>query len=762
MKKVIALINLITFTLCLLIPLDVYGAEEKVVKEIKILGNMRVSKSNIINKIKTHEGDYFDQKTIATDIKRIFDTGFFSNVKIDVDDKSDGVIVSFVVDERPLLQNTNIKGNKNLKLKEIIKKISSKDGEILNEKTVKEDLNAIAELYLKKGYFGTKIDYVVEEDSATNRAILNILITEGSKVRIKKIQIKNTRAFKEKKILKLMKTRKKSLFYSGKFEKENFEEDLDRIKSFYQVNGYIDMSIVDVEKKFEAEGRQMYIAITVDEGSTYVINDISIEGNEIFPTTEIKKILSSSQGAIFLPEKIKRDLESIRLYYADKGYIDVKMSATTKIDKDSKNKLDVVFKITENEVSYINKIKIIGNRKTKDKVIRREFNVYPGELFNGAKVQRSQERLQNMGYFKTVEVNAIPTETKGKKDLEVTVEEKKTGELSFGAGFSSIDRFIGFVEVAQNNFDFKNFPYFTGGGQKLRFRSEFGKSRKDFILSFTEPWFLGKKLSFGLDLYSRDSSFLSSDFDERRKGFNIRLGKPLGEFVRGDITYTYETVDIYNVDDDSSQAIKDEAGEREVSKISLDINRDTRDNFILPSRGNRFDFIIELAGLGGDTKYYKLLTIYDQFFSLFESHIIEIYFKGGVVKEFGSSTNVPIFDRFFLGGGYPNMRGFDYRDVSPRDSQNEPIGGKTTANITVEYTFPIIDKLRGALFFDAGNVFTDFAEYEFSNINAAVGLGIKIHLPIGPIRLDYGIPIKRDDNNEDATGKFTFSLGTVF
>lgn len=766
MKKVLSWIMLYVFVISLFPVATVSAAGEKKVSKIKVVGNIRVAKNTILNKIKTHEGDYFDAKTTSEDIGRIFQMGYFSNVKIDVKEDGDNVEVLFILTERPFLEKINVSGNSKIKTKYILKKLSSKEGEILNEKDAVFDVEVIKELYAKKGFVETAVSYKIDEDAVTNKAILNFSVDEGGKKRIKEINFKGVKAYKESKLKKYMQSKEKSLFNSGKFDQAKFENDLDTLKAFYYSQGYLDMSIADVKQSLR-HGKNIYIEITIDEGTTYKVSSVNLKGNLLFPEAKLRENLRIALNNVFIPSDLSRDMEMLRDFYWEKGYINVKISPETVVNREA-GTLDVNIEINANEIVYVNEIRIVGNKKTKDKVIRREFNVYPGEVFNGVKIKRTLQRLQNMGYFSKVDKLISPTDDPAKKDLIVEVEEAKTGEVGFGAGYSSVDNFIGFVEIAQTNFDYANFPYFTGGGQKLRLRSEFGRYRTDFVLSYTQPWLFDKKLAFGFDLYNKETSYSANDWDEERRGFNFRLGKPVGEFTRADLTYTFEKVDIFDMDDDVGEFIKSQEGVSDVSKVAFKLTRDTRNSIFLPTHGNKLQSIFEYAGVGGDVNYYKVIGVYDQFFHLgdmfdiLDQHVLEIYLRAGVVEEHGDSTDVPLFDRFFLGGGAPNMRGFDFREISPRDENGESIGGKTSGHAMLEYTFPLITSVRGALFCDAGNVFLDAFDYDFDDINVALGFGLKIQLPIGPIRLDYGIPVVKDDANEDASGRFTFNIGTTF
>jgi outer membrane protein insertion porin family len=338
---------------------------------------------------------------------------------------------------------------------------------------------------------------------------------------------------------------------------------------------------------------------------------------------------------------------------------------------------------------------------------------------------------------------------------------------------------MGFVEMTQGNFDLFNWPNFTGGGQKLRLRAQMGLLRQDYLLSFTEPWFLDRQLSFGFDLFHRYSSYLSGDFDERRTGGSLRLGKPLNQFTRFELQYTIQQIGQDIRSSDVSEEIRAESGNMLRSSLTASLVYDTRDSVFLSRRGQRTELSAEVVGgpLGGDVSLYKLSGHSSWYTSFFRDHILQFMVAGGVVDVFGQSAgrgktvtetngtvvtvnDVPMFDRFFLGGAN-TLRGFDYRKVSPKDVYGEPVGGNTFVQSTVEYTIPIVERIRFALFCDIGEVQRDVYEFSASDLKADIGAGFRLNLPVGPLRFDYGWPIM-SDKQSGRTGRIQFSVGYQF
>ena len=649
-KKLIScLLAFLMFSLTGLQTDYILAQDEVIVKDIQIQGNRKVSSNVVLSKIKTKAGSPLNRRDLNEDLKRLYKLGFFSDIAIDMQEEYDGVVLTIIVQENPVVKEIVIEGNHALKNKKISKKIESKVNEVLDEAQVQKDREAILEFYREKGYYKAEVDYKISADLAHGDAIVLFSIVENQKAKVKKIDFTGNDSIKAKSLLKIMKTKKASLFTSGKFNPYEFERDLDRIREYYRSNGYLDAKVVKFETVLSDDGKQMFITITISEGEKYHVGDIKISGNETYPTTDIIKGLMLRKGEIFTPNGLRRDQSHIKRYYYAKGYIDVRVRVDTFIEPGTET-MNIHYIITEGDISYVREIRIAGNTKTKSVVIRRELKLEPGDICDGVRIQRSQERLLNLGFFQSVYIDIESTDITDEKDLVIEVEEGKTGELGFGAGFSSIDKLIGFVEITQKNFDWKNFPSFTGDGQKLRFRAQFGKERQDFILSWTEPWFLEKPLSFGFDLFRRQSEYLSDVYNEKRTGGDVRLGWRIAEFLRGDLMYKLEETEIYNVSEDASDEIKQEEGRNTVSSATISFTRDTRNHVFLPSRGMLNNVSAELAGgiFGGDRDFYKLYTKNSLYIGLPLKLILRLSVQGGYVNDYGDSDRVPILRDIFL------------------------------------------------------------------------------------------------------------------
>lgn len=752
--------------LSFLIFADVLSQEvtEKTVKAVYVSGNKAIASSVILSKIKTRIGEPYSKATVDEDIKRIYGLGFFSDVKADVKEYEDAVEVSFVVTERPPIGQIIFVGNKAIRDEKLKKEIKSKEGEILDERQLKEDMKTIRELYYKKGFTHAEINYTVKVDEASGKAVVTVAINEGTRVKIRKITFEGNRAFKTNKLLKLMATKKDTLFTSGVFNEEAFEGDLEKLKAFYESQGYLDARL-EPELKYDSTGKFLHINIKVDEGKKYFVGEIKFSGNAVLSAEVITKSLKMASGKVFSRGGLRDDINAVQGLYFEKGYIYAVVKSDTYLNPATGN-IDITYNIIENELTYVDRIEIKGNIKTKDNVIRRELRVRPGEPFDGKKLQRSKERLYNLGYFEEISFDTEKSTAPNKSNLIVEVKETKTGEFSFGGGFSTIDKAVGFVQITQRNFDIMNFPTFTGAGQQLVLRGEFGTVRRDYQLSFTEPWIFGYPYLFGFDVYQVTrlrATDIGYGYDEMRRGGALRFGKEFTDYDRGDLTYRLEKVEISDVSTEASADLKSEEGSNNISSLTLALTRDTRDSTYNPSKGYQLFGSVEGAGgpFGGDKDFLKWYGSSVFYIPPHENHVVELKLRAGLVDAYGDSTSVPIYERFYAGGAN-TIRGFRERRVGPRDpSSNDPIGGEALLVGNAEYVFPVVEFLKGAVFFDAGNVWSKVSDFGSGGYKYSTGVGVRVKTPIGPVKLDFGYPLKVDPG-EKKQGRFHFTLSRAF
>ncbi len=736
---------------------------EKTVKAIDVKGNKTVSSLTILSKVRTQVGETLSSTVLNEDLKRLYGLGFFSDVRIEQEDLDGGVKVVFHVVEKPVLSEIRIEGNQKLKTNEIKKEMQSAIGDFVDQKRVRDDVEAVKKLYEKKGFSEAHVDSSLDVNDETGQAVLHLLIDEGLKLRIRDIRVSGNHFIKTGDILKKIKTKKSSWFgwfRSGYLKQEDLTEDVERIKALYDEAGFSDAD-VRTETETVAGGKDsgdIILKIRVEEGKRYLTGEIELSGNAVASKEEILKALKMTPGKPFSRKGLRLDVSAIQDLYFEKGYLSAQVRSES-LYNEEKDRVDLRYSVTENELTYVDHVKIQGNTKTKDIVIRRELRAYPGESFSGAKLKRSKERLYNLGFFEDVRFDTEPGSLPNTRDLIVSVKEAKTGEFSFGGGYSSIDSVIGFVQVRQKNFDWQNTKSFTGAGQDFAVRLELGSVRQNAELSFTEPWVFGHPYSFGFDLYNREfnrSGNAGYFFNQKKTGGDLRLGKEFSEYDKGLLMYKLEQVKISDVRSDASQALKDEEGRNTTSSLALTLTHDQRDSVFNPTEGYLLSAIGEMAGgfLGGDRDFMKLSGVGSTYFKNFDQMVLELKLRAGVVDEFGNSSKVPIYERYFAGGAN-TIRGYRERRIGPRDPGNrEPIGGEAYWVANAEETFPIYpDLIKGAVFFDAGNVEKEIGDFGSGSVFSGVGLGVRVKTPIGPVKLDAGYPL---DNVEGEGRKLRF------
>lgn len=732
------------------------------IAEVQVKGNQIVSTSVILNQMKSRKGTLLVQKDINDDIKRLYKTGYFQDIRIEVEEVSEGFRLVVWVEEKPVVKKIVLDGHSTFKEDDLRKTLKILEGQILDEKVLKEGVEAIRKKYRSKGFKFVEVHSEIDTNPRTKEATVYVHVLEGEKYKIKSVRFEGVKAFKDKKLRKLMRTKKRHLgIIPSIFSEEKFQKDLDRLQIFYQQEGYLD---VKVSPAFDYDNRRRAIDITIqiEEGTRYVTGEVKIQGTEFFPESEIWQVLEMLPGTTYSQYYLANDMDRIRKYYFERGHVEARVIPEVKLNRETA-KVDVYYKIQEGDLFFVNKVVIRGNTKTKDRVIRRELRIRPGEKIDGEKIQKSIQRLENLGYFEEVTYDMESAVETNRKDLIFRVKEKRTGELSFGGGISSIDRFVGFGELSQKNFDLFNFPRFTGGGQKLSVRARIGSISQNFEFSFVEPYLFGRKVSFGTDAYNVRRDNRNVDFDEDRLGFGATFAKMFTDAFRIGTGYSLERVKLKNISADAAQAVKDFEGATFLSRMKLFQTWDTRDNVFNPTKGILLSFQQELVGsfLGGDEDYYNLQASYTQYWSLFKRHVIELKLRLGTADAFGGSDSVPVFDRFYA-GGLGTVRGYNYRRVGPIEG-GDAVGGQTLAIANLEYTFPLpyLEVLKGAAFVDVGQVNADSYKVGFGDFAISVGPGMKIKTPVGPLAFYYGLPIVNKDT-EDRNGRFEFSLSHGF
>ncbi|HEU0008409.1 MAG TPA: outer membrane protein assembly factor BamA [Verrucomicrobiae bacterium] len=753
------------------------------------IGPSLVSVSLIRANIRVKEGDTYNQRALDDDVLSLYATGYFLNINILVDRLDDGIGLVYVLQARPKITDILFTGNTKFSKEKLAKNVKSKSGEPMDEAKLFADAEAIRKLYEKAGHPKTKVVYVPNIDTRAGRAAVTFEITETPKVRVVDVQFEGAQIFTQSKLRKQLKTKRhwwlSWLTRSGVLKEDQLEDDQDRLAEFYRDAGYIDFELKEVQQ-LQQGPRKVLLKFVISEGRKYKVGAVEFKGVTLFTTNELTKRLKMGVGETFTPKGLYQDTEAVQDTFGTKGYIDARVAPRRRPNTQT-GTMDIRYEVTEGEQAKIEKIEIRGNTKTKDRVIRRELTVYPGQVFDMVNVKISKARLEGLQYFEKVETQPEETDVPSRRNLVISVAEKNTGNVQVGAGFSSIDALVGYVEVSQANFDLFNPPNFTGGGQRAKLRLQVGTQRQDYQLTLIEPWLFGRKLELSTKLFYRDLNYLSraDTYSERDAGFELGLRKALLETKRATliagVSYTLQQFDIdlnpdlhgpitktrlnpfpeiYIVPANVSEKIAREEGTFLESKVGASLSFDTRNSYLFATKGQKTDLRAEIAGgvLGGDVDIYKLELRHSRYIrGFFEGHLLELGARTGVADKFGNSDFVPIFERYFL-GGLETLRGYRYRDVGPQDEFGEPLGGDTFWFGTAEYSVPVIERIRFALFYDIGMVYEKPWHINFNNYADNWGFGLRLNLPIGPLRLDYGIPI-HNSSGEAGTGRFQFSVG---
>ncbi len=743
-------------------------------------GFKSVSEEFVFSNVQLRSGMNYNTALVDQSIRTLYGTGYFEFVEVQVENSEDGSVdVIFEVIPKYTIERITYSGNQKYKDGRLSSKGELEAGVPLDEYQVSEAAEKIEAYYVKKGFPDVTVDYRIQRDEATGYAVVLFDIDEGSNVKIKGLHFEGNVAVEDKQLTKVLETQKADwlswLTGSGRFDEVKFKEDLELLRTYYRNQGYLDVVVDedDVVLDFKTD-QNLEITIRVTEGEPYSVGGLSIENATVFTIGELMGSVKIATNDRFSPEKVDAAASAVREYYTSRGYLDAGVRAERVPNMDTRA-IDVVFRVRESEKFYVESIKVEGNTITKTRVIIRELALRPGDVFDLKRMKTSENRLRNTRYFGEVRMSPESTNVPGRRDLSVTVSEGRTGNFTFGAGFGSVESAVVYFELTQGNFDLFNWRSgFRGDGQKFRFRASLGTTSTELIVAFEEPWLFEQRLAFGVELFRRESDYNSSDYNELRTGFELYLRRRIFELVEARMSYRFEMVEIFDVDkgtypysDDGIADVYQAAdGETDiVSKVGLTLLRDTRDSLMFTRNGNRTTLSSELAGVGGDVNYLKLEARTAQFIPTFDKYdqTLSIIGRIGTASPYGDSDDVPFYDRFYLGGP-DSLRGFEHRDVGPRDNddEDEAIGGDSYGMLSLEYGFRLAEPLGLVAFYDWG--FVNESDYDFSPSDYASnwGVGARIILMGSPLKLDLGFPITVPDNAEDNGAQFNFSFGTRF
>jgi len=720
--------------------------------QVLIRGNNRIEEDAIRRVLKIKAGDLYNLKNITDELKTVYKMGYFDDIRIEAQNVAGGKTITFSITEKPTVRNILIKGNTWVFDDDEIKEVLTiRKGSILNTNTIQSDMRRIEELYKEKNFHNVKVSFNVYARKDL-QADIEYDINEGKKLQIKKITFVGNSAFSAGKLKGLIGTSEKGLLSwltsSGDLNQENLSQDAARLTAFYQNNGYVQARIGEPEVEFEEDG--IVITIRIDEGAQFKVGEVTMAGDLIIPQEQLLEKLKITEEEYYNRDALRLDVITLTDIYADEGYANVDISP--RIDQDTENLVvNIIFDVDKGKQVYFEEITISGNTKTRDKVIRRQLQVYEQELYGGRRLKRSVRNLYRLDFFEDIKVNTIKGSADDKTRLRIDVIEKNTGAFSFGAGYGNVENLFLTASVAERNL--------FGRSQTLSLKGQVGTKTTRYTLSFTEPWLFDIPLSAGADIYNWNYSF--SDYDKDSIGAKLRLGYPLFDYTRGYLTYNYDIANIKNVSDDAANSIKNDEGENIKSSISARIRYDSKDQLFHPTKGSAHDANIEFAGLGGTVGFTKYIAETSWYYPLVWELIGVLHAKAGYVRPLPGKT-LPDYEKFYM-MGIDALRGFDRGDLSPRDENGAEIGGNKFVQFNVETRFPLVKEagVYGVVFFDTGNIKKEGEDLKLDDLRESAGVGIRWLSPMGPIRLEYGW-ILDPQPTDQGSGNWEFSMATSF
>ncbi|MCX8100326.1 MAG: outer membrane protein assembly factor BamA [Geminicoccaceae bacterium] len=738
--------------------LPVVGQDGGRIREISITGNQRVERATIESYLAVRRGDPFSAAALDASVKALFQTGLFDDVRI----RRDGDRLVIEVVENPIVNRIAFEGNRALQDSVLEAEVALRPRQVYTRARVQEAVTRILDLYRRSGRFSARVEPKIIE-LEQNRVDLVFEIDEGPVTRVRGISFIGNEAFADSTLrgaIQTVETAWWRLFTSDDtYDPDRLEVDKELLRRFYLARGYADFQVISAVAELTPDGREFYITFTLDEGPRYRFGRIEVRSTvpDLAPE-QLRASLVAREGAVYNAEEIEATIQRLTDQLGSLGYAFTRIEPVQRRDREALT-VDVTFEVSEGPRVYVERIDISGNLRTLDSVIRREFRLAEGDAYNAALLRRSRQRLINLGFFETVDVRTEPGSAPDKIVIKVRVAERSTGELSFGAGFSTADGPLGDVRFRERNL--------LGRGQDVVANLTISGRRQNAQFSFTEPWFLDRELAAGFDLFRTRTDYQSeSNFDEAVTGGTLRGSYALTENLRHAVRYSLRRTQIQDVDNDASPFIRAEQGARWTSAIGHSLTYDRRDQRFLPSEGYLLRIDQEVAGLGGDSRYLRHEGRADWYYSFAPDWVLNLGASAGHIVGFGGE-DVTLTERFFLGG--TSFRGFRFAGIGPRDRRTEDaLGGNVYYVGTAELRFPLglPKELRifGRTFLEAGSltkIDIDSPQIADSgDLRASAGVGLSWLSPLGPLAIDFGFAFLKDSQDETETVRISF--GTRF
>ncbi|BBD07055.1 outer membrane protein assembly factor BamA [Desulfovibrio ferrophilus] len=726
------------------------------IEVIEVEGSKVLDKEVVLMRLRVSKGDIYDPKALNAELKNIYELGYFDDVSINVDNLPEGVKVTFVVKEKPRITVVDVLGVEELDRDDILELLNSKAGSVLNPKILADDLSKVKAEYRKEGYYNAKVSYELEEAEG-GLARLNIVVDEGNKLYIENIRIVGAEGLDEddlKDQLALSEHGMLSWFTGdGILQEDMLDRDSAVLQSYYGDQGYLEAKVGQPRVEFLEDG--ISVTFEVEEGRRYKAGTITYQGDLLETPEELGKLIETDDqrddDEYVSRSQLRDDAQTLTKYYSDYGYAFAEVDYQIKPNPETLI-ADIVFELHKRQKIYIRRVMIEGNTRTRDNVIRREMRLTDGDLFSGSKLSRSTQRLNYLGFFELADVETVPTDDPSQMDLKVKVKETTTGQLTGGIGWSSADGVYFMATVAENNLFGKGYTASVDGA--------WGGDTTRYTVKFMNPHVYDSPWKFGVDIYDWDDDY--DDYDISKVGTRIRTGHPIGEYTYWNAYYELENYKVTDVDDDATDSILDIEGDNWKSMISNEIVRNTLDRRLNPTSGMKSRVTLEYSGgvIGGSDDYIKFIADHTQYWPMWWDHVFHFHAQIGYVMEQFNGNDVPVHERFYL-GGIDDVRGYKNNYISPREDDDK-VGGNKVFFTNFEYLFPIMDELgvMGLAFFDAGEVWAKGDELDF-DLKKSVGCGIRWYSPMGPLRLEYGYALDTIEE-QGSKSRLEFSIGQFF
>lgn len=739
----------------LLVP-HVSHADGEKITDIVVRGNRRIDASAILNIISVKPGDTVSGDRTDSDIKAIFKLGQFQDVQVSMEPVTSGVVLVYAVIEKPIVRDVKFEGHEKLKLEKLTEGLPIRKNAIFSQKELDSAVALLKKKYQDEGYYLAAIEPQIDQRSQSEYQI-TFKITEGNLIRISEISFEGVNAFSPRKLRGVMETKEKWfmswLTGAGTYKEEVLKNDVLLLTDHYLNNGYINVKMGEPVVKLDENNESLLVSIAVTEGDQYKIGSINFKGDLLYPETEVRKKLVSEAGEVFSRAKLRADIGTLTDMTADKGYAFNNVSPLTTPDNEKKL-LDLTFDIEKGELIYIERINVAGNSKTRDKVVRRELRLMEGELYSATGFKRSKQNLMNTGYFEEANIASVKGSSSNKLNVNVDVKEKPTGAFTIGGGYSSLDGMIFQGSVSQSNF--------MGLGLKANATAAIGGRSNTYSVGLTDPYFLDSKWTLGADIYRSERDY--EDYSRRLTGGDIKAGYPITDFIGTFWMYKYEIKDIYNPTANyrvwnTIDPLNYPMKQTTTSAIYASITNNTTDFRFDPSTGMVNTFSVEYAGLGGNNNYVREILDNTFYYPLWWQFVASTKIVLGAVQQ--TDGPIPIDEKFYL-GGIGTLRGYSARTVSPIVN-GLYVGGEKQLFGNAEIKFPLITEygIKGVGFFDYGNSWTS-GGIKPPDLLMSYGAGIRWASPMGPLRLEYGIPINPRPGIDNKSGRFEFAIGSMF